>query len=174
MPDEAPVENTNRVLVARIVSAYLRRNEISADQVPVLISTVYDALGGPGKPTNRTGGAHASRTDPKIGYAEFRRLLECGRQGKMLRRHLGAAHGLTSPPIAPSGICRPSIRWSHRATRHSGRSWLRSWPRSRSAVSDQGSESTASPLASEAHRESEEDREHHRRPNRNEFHGSRR
>jgi len=44
MPDEAPSPTLDRVLSTNIVAAYVRRNQIGADQLPVLISTAHQAL----------------------------------------------------------------------------------------------------------------------------------
>jgi len=50
MPDEAPSPTLDTELTTNIVAAYVRRNQIGADQLPVLISTVHLALVGLGKP----------------------------------------------------------------------------------------------------------------------------
>jgi predicted transcriptional regulator len=44
MPDEPSPPSLDRELTTNIVAAYARRNEIGADQLPVLISTVHQAL----------------------------------------------------------------------------------------------------------------------------------
>ena len=54
MPDETPSPPINRELTTYIVAAYVRRNQIEADQLPVLISTVHLALVGLGKPAAET------------------------------------------------------------------------------------------------------------------------
>jgi hypothetical protein len=43
MPDEPPSPTLDRELTTNIVAAYVRRNQIGADQLPVLISTVHQA-----------------------------------------------------------------------------------------------------------------------------------
>jgi len=55
MPDEPPTTSTNRELAVKVVSAYLRRNQVAADQVASLISTVHQALAGLGKPSVAAG-----------------------------------------------------------------------------------------------------------------------
>ena len=39
MPDDQPTAPANRELAARIVAAYVRRNQVRFDQIPALIST---------------------------------------------------------------------------------------------------------------------------------------
>ncbi len=46
MPDEQPTE-----LAAKIVGAYVRRNQVQPDQLPSLIATVHQAFAYLGKPT---------------------------------------------------------------------------------------------------------------------------
>ena len=91
MPDEQPTE-----LVAKIVAAYVRRNQVQPDQLAVLISTVHQALGQLGKPA-------AEAEGPRTPAVPIRRsvhhdhviCLDCGWRGQMLRRHVTTAHGLT-------------------------------------------------------------------------------
>lgn len=47
MPDEN--STTHRRIATEIVAAYVRRNQIAADQMTALISTVHQALAGLGK-----------------------------------------------------------------------------------------------------------------------------
>jgi|SRR5271155_164408 len=96
MPDEPPTTSTNRELAVKVVSAYLRRNQVAADQVASLISTVHQALAGLGKPAAE---AVVGRT-PAVSIRRsitpnFVVCMDCGWKGQMLRRHLTTAHGLT-------------------------------------------------------------------------------
>src|SRR5580700_9410528 len=98
MPDETetPATSTNRDLAVTVVSAYLRRNQVAADQLASLISTVHQALADLGKPASE---AVVERT-PAVSIRrsvqrDFVVCIECGWRGKMVRRHLGTAHGLT-------------------------------------------------------------------------------
>ncbi len=50
MADDQPTASANRELAARIVAAYVRRNQVGFDQIPALISTVHQAVAGLGKP----------------------------------------------------------------------------------------------------------------------------
>jgi predicted transcriptional regulator len=86
----------NRELAVKVVSAYLRRNQVAAEQLVTLISTVHQTLADLGKPAaepviERTPAVSIRRS------VQHDRVtcLECGWAGSMLRRHLGTAHGLT-------------------------------------------------------------------------------
>jgi predicted transcriptional regulator len=91
MPDEQPSEFT-----AKIVAAYVRRNQVQPDQLASLISTVHQALGGLGKTTPE---AVVERT-PAVAirrsvHRDYVVCLDCGWRGQMLRRHVTTAHGLS-------------------------------------------------------------------------------
>ena len=58
MPDEQSTASVNRELAARIVAAYVRRNQVGSDQIPVLISTVHQALVALGRPGDVFGATH--------------------------------------------------------------------------------------------------------------------
>ena len=96
MPDEAPSPTLDTELTTNIVAAYVRRNQIGADQLPVLISTVHLALVGLGKPAAET---EVERTPAvpirRSVHQDYVVCLECGWRGKMLKRHLAIGHGLT-------------------------------------------------------------------------------
>lgn len=91
MPDEAQFAAKERQLAAEIVAAYVRRNQIAADKIGTLISTVHQALATLGTPAE----------EERIPAVPVRRsvqrdrviCLDCGWSGKMLRRHI-AGHGL--------------------------------------------------------------------------------
>src|SRR5882757_7175767 len=94
MPVELPSPTLDRKLTTNIVAAYVRRNQIGADQLPVLISTVYQALGSLGKPVAET---EMERT-PAVAirqsvHRDYVVCLECGWRGQMLRRHIATGHG---------------------------------------------------------------------------------
>jgi predicted transcriptional regulator len=109
MSDDQPPVSANRELATRIVAAYVRRNQIGSDQIPTLISTVYQALTGLGKPTPET----ATRTPAVPIRQSVRRdyvvCLECGWRGLMLRRHITTAHGLTAEEYRS----RWNLPWEH-------------------------------------------------------------
>jgi predicted transcriptional regulator len=79
--------------VATVVSAYLRHHTVSADQIPVLITSVHAAFAALGQPAE----VIAPRPEPAVPIRRSVRpdaitCLECGWSGSMLRRHLTAAH----------------------------------------------------------------------------------
>ena len=95
MPDEAPSPTLDTGLTTNIVAAYVRHNQIGADQLPVLISTVHQALAGLGKSKAET---EIERTPAvpirRSVHQDYVVCLECGWRGKMLKRHLATGHGL--------------------------------------------------------------------------------
>ena len=83
--------------VAKIVSAYAKRNQLPADQLPALIATVHAALsniGSAGQPTPAIGPEPAVPIRRSI-QPDAITCLDCGYRGKMLKRHIMAAHQLT-------------------------------------------------------------------------------
>jgi predicted transcriptional regulator len=86
-----------RELVATIVAAYARNNSLQTDQLAALIAAVHAALAGiegdgrsePPKPLTPAVPVRRSVTPSTV------TCLDCGYEGKMLKRHLNNAHGLT-------------------------------------------------------------------------------
>lgn len=84
--------------VTRIVSAYARRNPLSADQLPALIATVHAAFAG-----IESGGLSEPAKERHVPAVPMRRAvqpdaitcLDCGYRGQMLKRHLMTAHNLS-------------------------------------------------------------------------------
>jgi predicted transcriptional regulator len=81
--------------VAEIVAAYLRNNEVPADQLPELIASVHAAL-------SRAGNApvEPAALTPAVSIRasvrpDFLTCLDCGFKSNTLKRHISAAHGLT-------------------------------------------------------------------------------
>src|SRR5437868_7576482 len=110
MPDEAPSPTLDRKLTTNIVAAYVRHNQIGADQLPVLISTVHLALVGLGKPAAET---EVERT-PAVPirqsvHRDYVVCLDCGWRGQMLRRHITATHRLTAEEYR----MRWNLPWDH-------------------------------------------------------------
>ena len=96
MPEGPPPALLDRELTSMIVAAYVRRNQVGADQRGALISTVHQALVGLGKPAaelneERTPAVPIRRSV----HRDYVVCLECGWRGQMLRRHLAAGHRLT-------------------------------------------------------------------------------
>jgi predicted transcriptional regulator len=90
------VTNARQRTHHHIVAAYVRRNQIGADQLPVLILTVHRALSGLGKPTAETGVDRIPAVSIRRSvHRDYVVCLECGWRGQMLRRHLSIGHGLS-------------------------------------------------------------------------------
>jgi len=96
MPEESPSASLDRELTSTIVVAYVRCNQIGADQLATLISTVHQALAGLGKPVAEVGGERTPAVLIRRSvHRDFVICLECGWRGQMLRRHVATGHGLT-------------------------------------------------------------------------------
>jgi predicted transcriptional regulator len=97
MSDHPPAASANRELATRIVAAYVRRNQIGADQIPTLISTVHQALTGLGQPKHEAAGPQTPAVPIRQSVRhDYVVCLECGWRGQTLRRHITAAHGFTA------------------------------------------------------------------------------
>jgi hypothetical protein len=73
MPDEPPSPTVDTELTTNIVAAYVRRNQIGADQLPVLISTVHQFTT-LGKPVAELDRANTRGADPAICASRLYRL----------------------------------------------------------------------------------------------------
>jgi predicted transcriptional regulator len=82
--------------VAEIVSAYLRKNHVSADQLTSTITAVYAALAGLGRPAEPVVSLTPAVPVRRSVRPDQIVCLECGRSGKTMRRHLAAVHGITA------------------------------------------------------------------------------
>jgi predicted transcriptional regulator len=96
MPDAPPSPTLDTKLTTNIVAAYVRRNQIGADQLPIVTSTVHQALAGLGESKAET---EIERT-PAVSirqsvHRDYVVSLDCGWRGQMLKRHLATGHGLS-------------------------------------------------------------------------------
>lgn len=100
MPETSPETSRGRgellELTSDIVSAYASNNALPSTDLPQLIETVYRTLSAVGAP------ATGPETEQKPAVSIKKSVtsggiicLECGREQKMLKRHLGTAHGIT-------------------------------------------------------------------------------
>jgi predicted transcriptional regulator len=101
-------QNTDKLaLIADVVSSYLRRNSVSADQIGTVVASVTRAMGDAEKQLARgdvavgaTGEvATTARPEPAVSVRssvkpDFIVCLDCGAKVKTLKRHLQSAHGL--------------------------------------------------------------------------------
>jgi predicted transcriptional regulator len=117
-------DETLLTLAADIVSAHVSHNAVAADQLPVLIQSVYTSLAGlgqaPAPVEEKREPAVSVRSSVK---ADAIACLECGAKMKMLKRHLSTDHGLSPPSIARAGTWPLTIRWSRLTTPQSARNW---------------------------------------------------
>jgi predicted transcriptional regulator len=80
---------------AEIVSAYVGHNTVPPDQLPALISSVNEALSMLGQaPAAEAPLTPAVSIRRSVG-ADAITCLDCGWEGKMIKRHLSSAHGMT-------------------------------------------------------------------------------
>jgi predicted transcriptional regulator len=84
-------------MVTDVISSYLKKNSVSASELPEVIGSVYAALAGrhaePAEPVEQ-------RPDPAVPIKrsvtpDYIVCLEDGKKLKMLKRHLATAYGLT-------------------------------------------------------------------------------
>jgi predicted transcriptional regulator len=82
-------------LSADIVAAYLRNNILTPAELLALVKDTYDVVSRLGLEDVNSGNHFASSQKLSSLEPESITCLDCGFKGKMLRRHLGAEHGLT-------------------------------------------------------------------------------
>jgi predicted transcriptional regulator len=84
-------------MVTDVISSYLKKNPVSANELPDVIGSVYSALSGkqaePAAPVEQ-------RPEPAVAVKrsvtpDFIICLEDGKKLKMLKRHLATAYGMT-------------------------------------------------------------------------------
>ncbi len=96
-------QDNKQEMIASIVAAYAARPDVSADDIAELTTKLLASLGGDGGQT--PGSLSVSQSDsvpstPAIAIEEAVTrnkvfCLCCGKGFKMLKRHIGAEHGLT-------------------------------------------------------------------------------
>ena len=95
MPHLTTKQQLSETSIATIVSAFAGRNDVSIDNIMALLSRLQSAefdKGGDAKP--RSQALPAAVFEQKM-TADTIYCLCCGKGFKMLKRHLGAEHGLT-------------------------------------------------------------------------------
>ena len=91
----ADAQKVDRGLVVAIVRSYVAKNEIAADQLGDLITTVHRALGSLGMTAPPTMAALTPAVPIRRSVRQDHVVcLECGFRGQTLRRHLRVRHGL--------------------------------------------------------------------------------
>jgi predicted transcriptional regulator len=96
MPDEPSSASVDRELTTKIVAAFVRRNQVSPDQLVSVIATVCQALGRLGQPPAEPNGERTPAVSVRRSvHRDYVVCLECGSRGQTLRRHLMTRHGLS-------------------------------------------------------------------------------
>ena len=94
MPDHEPGDILG--LTADIVAAHLSHNELTAEQLPTLIQSVYRALSTVDVPEVEQVATHSPAVPVKKSvFPDFIICLEDGKKLKMLKRHLQTSYGMT-------------------------------------------------------------------------------
>jgi predicted transcriptional regulator len=82
-------------LTARIVQGYVRHHRLGPDQLPELIASVHRALGQLGQPPEPDEVLIPAVSVRQSVRRDYVVCLDCGYQGKTLRRHISTRHSLT-------------------------------------------------------------------------------
>jgi predicted transcriptional regulator len=80
--------------VAEIVTSYLTKNQVAPTDLPTLITTVFESLKSLGAPREPEPPQPAVPIRQSVA-SRYVVCLECGWRGGVLKRHLGAMHGLS-------------------------------------------------------------------------------
>ena len=88
--------NDNIALTAGIVGSFVGNNQVEPSVIPGLIRLVFESL----SQIDALAQAPHSRPEPAVSVRasvskEYMTCLECGGKFKLLKRHLGANHGMT-------------------------------------------------------------------------------
>ncbi|MEP5938581.1 MAG: MucR family transcriptional regulator [Erythrobacter sp.] len=93
---EIDMKETLITLTSDIVAAHVSNNGVGTEEVPGLITSVYNALSelgdGSGKDEPRPEPAVSIRSSIKRDHVV---CLDCGKKMKMLKRHLSTEHGMS-------------------------------------------------------------------------------
>ncbi|MCE2575846.1 MucR family transcriptional regulator [Komagataeibacter sp. FNDCR2] len=92
---DATAEVEVRELTAEIVSAYVSRNELSAETLPDLIHRVYEAISTLGRVEPVVEKPVPAVPLKKSVFPDYIICLEDGKKLKMLKRHLKTAYNMT-------------------------------------------------------------------------------
>ena len=94
MTDFPTERRTLLSLTSDIVAAYTGHNAMPSDDLPSLITTVFHTVSDLGAPAPEPTAEPAVPRNKSITKKALI-CLECGKENKMLKRHLSSAHGLT-------------------------------------------------------------------------------
>lgn len=92
-----PEQNSELLqLTADIVAAHVSNNTVAVNDLPVLVRQVHGALSGLGATEEEAPAKRQPKVSPRAAIKpDSITCLVCGAKAKMLKRHLGTAHGLT-------------------------------------------------------------------------------
>src|SRR5260370_36852499 len=94
MSDESPPASIDLDLVTKIVEAFVRRNQVTPDQLANVIAIVFQALGQLGKSLAELAGEPKPAVPVRRSVTKDHVIcLTLGRGGGMRRRHLPPAPG---------------------------------------------------------------------------------
>lgn len=94
--DQSPVLDDILVLASDIVTAYVSNNKVEQDNLPEVITTVYNALRGLDEPADLSEPASKPAVPIKKSYTnDYIICLEDGKKLKMLKRYLRSRYGLS-------------------------------------------------------------------------------
>ncbi len=93
---EIDMKETLITFTSDIVAAHVSNNPVEVDEVPALISNVFNALATLGDDASKV----EARPEPAVSIrASVKKdhivCLDCGKKMKMLKRHLSTEHGMT-------------------------------------------------------------------------------
>jgi predicted transcriptional regulator len=89
------LEDQIRSLTARIVSAHVAANDVSADQLPSLIREVYHALATVGQASAEPVKPAPAVAVKKSVFPDHIICINCGQSFRMLKRHISTDHQMT-------------------------------------------------------------------------------
>jgi predicted transcriptional regulator len=95
MAEEATVKGAAPRLVAKIIASYVSHHNLSPEQIPELIASVYRSIAGLGRPAETAAALIPAVPVRRSVQRDAVICLDCGWKGKMLRRHLTTRHGLS-------------------------------------------------------------------------------
>src|SRR5260370_22325293 len=107
MPEDQPPKTVDLGLAAKVVTAYVSRNQIALVELPAVIQTVYQSLRQLGKSAEPIAERTPAVPIRRSVHRDYVICLDCGWRGHMLRRHLMTRHGLSPDQYRARWNLRP-------------------------------------------------------------------
>ena len=96
MSDDATLKSELLSLTSSIVEAHVSNNSVPTAELPGLIREVYQTLSSVDGPSEAPEAKLSPAVPVKKSVAQDHIVcLECGKSGKVLKRHINSAHGLS-------------------------------------------------------------------------------